>query len=425
MSVLLLLATVAPSFAADPELVVVGAHLPGLLGDAPYDAADVLANAVDATNRAQAVVPVDVSRRIAGREALIIDTYALGPGRERLKEGTVLYERAQPDQAIPVLTDSVRLLEAGLAVSTDAGDLHQALMTLGLAQVGMGDEASARANFRRAAVLDPARQLDTVRYSPDVVEIYEAIRAEIATETPSRVEVSASADAEVWVDGRALGATPVRWFDLPAGRHFLLVRGPGGAHHYEVLTLGPGESRTVDALLEARGLGVGAPDAAGRARQSRDLYRAVGAHTGDSLVLLAGETAPGQVGVQIYAPQSSSFSRPVTGEAGSDPVGALADLIPTVVGYIGDNGDLRPDRVSPTAIALDVGANDLLAGLLFEPPDLGGVVDERRGVPWFVWAGLGAVVAGGGAAAAVVVLNQPGEEVPANQNGTIQFGPVP
>lgn len=414
------------AWAASPEIVVVGMHVPGLIGQAPMEAADRLAKAVDETGKADGLAPAEVSKLIAGRESLILDTYALGPGRERLKEGTVLYERAQPDQAIPVLSDAVRLLENGLAVSTDSRDLLDALMTLGLAQVGMGEDEPSRQTFLRAVLLDPSRQLDTVRYSPDVVDVYESVRKEVNAETPGRLNLTASMDANVWIDGRAIGATPQRGLEVAPGEHYILVRAQNGASQYSAVEVRSGETKDIDALLQVRSIGTVAADAAGRSKQTRELYKGVGAYVGDAVVLLAGVTPDGKVGVQLYSPQSGNFSRALTAEAGSDPVGATLDLVPTVVGYLGENGDIRTDRVSPQVLSLDLGANEVLAGMLYDPPKATAVAtDDRKGAPWYLWAGVGALVAGGGAATAVVLLNQPDDQTPANQNGTIQFGPLP
>src|SRR5262249_3971886 len=94
------------SFAAStalPEIAVVGLHVPGRMGDQSSEDAKRLAKALDDTGKVDGLTPAEMGKRLAGRESLIVDNYALGPGRERLKEGSVLYDRALPDQAIPVL----------------------------------------------------------------------------------------------------------------------------------------------------------------------------------------------------------------------------------------------------------------------------------------------------------------------------------
>lgn len=415
------------ALAAAPEVVVVGLHVPGRDGDAAVEDAARLAEALEATGKVDALSPAEAGARIAGRETLILDAYALGPGRERLREGRVLYDRAQPDQAIPVLEQAADLLAAGLAVSTDARDLHEALTLLAMAHVGMGNETQAKAAFRRSATLDPSRQLDAVNFPPRVIELFDATRAELTKASPAHVEVRGAEGAIVWVDGRRVGTAPLADVPVVAGEHYVLVRDAEGRSHFATVAVDAGGRATVDASGLARTLGEPAGDAAGKSRQVRELYRSVGTHTDRAVVLLGGVTSNGQVAAQLYSPASGHFSRAMTGDAGGDPAGAIADLAPALVGYLTEQGEVRPDRVSTQVVALDVSTNDVLAGMLLNPqaakPQ---VVEVTRGPKWWVWAGIGALAAGGGAAAVVALT---GDDEPSGtqvkDDGTIVFGPVP
>lgn len=427
MSTLLLLAGLGSiAYAADGvEVLVVGVHVPGLSDAAGPDAADQLAAALDATGKVDALPPIEVSRRIAGREPLILDTYALGAGRDRLRKGRLLYEGAQPDQAIPELEEAVKALTGGLGVSTDVRDVHEGLMLLGMSYVGMGNEEAARRAFRRSVVLDPARELNEVNYPPDVVALFDEARKEAQAETPAEISVTASAEAQVYVDGRNLGTTPQINLRLPPGEHFVLVRDPTGRSVFQSFTVAPGETRKVDAVLDRVSLGEAAVDPAGRSRQTRDLYKAVGQYVGTTAVVLAGTTGKDQVAVQLYSPASGNFSRALTGEAGSDPVSAIVELAPALASYLGETGDIRADRVGSQILSLDVGANPVLAGLLLDPPKPEALVAAApRGPRWYVWAGAGVLVAGGGATAAALLLTQTPDTPDPNQ-GTIEFGPIP
>jgi tetratricopeptide (TPR) repeat protein len=414
---------VNPALAAAPRAYVVGLHVPGLMGEAPSEAADALTKALDDTGKVDALGPSETSKVISGREALILDGYALGPGQARLQEGRILYDRAQPDQAIEVLEDAADQLAAGLSVSTDVRSLHEALMLLGVSYVGLGDEDSARVAFRRSAILDPSRELDAVNYPPSVVSLFNDVRASVAREASGRISVSASMDAEVFVDGKSRGAVSDTPIVLVPGTHYVLVRAANGASQFESVVLKPGGSAKVDALLEQRTVGVAAEEASGRVRQTRDLYKAVGQYATGGLVVFGGVTAKGDVALQLYSPASGNFSKILTADAGDDPVGAILDLAPALVAYVSDNGDVRSDRVGGTVCALDVGSNDVLAGLLYDPPKASVAQDSARGGPkWYVWAGIGAAVVGGGAAATAVALSS-GED-PGPQ-GTVSFGPIP
>lgn len=424
------------AYAGTPELVVVGVHVPGLLGTAPMDAATRLTDALDGTGKVDAVDPIAVSKRISGRESLILEAFALGPGRERLKEAHILYDRAQVDQAVPALDDAVSLLGQGLAYTADARDLGEALVLLGMADVGMGDEAAAKGAFRKAATLDVRRELDPVNFPPRVIEMYDAVRASVAKQSPATLTVTASMDATVYVDGRTIGPMPTGDVPLVPGEHYLLVRAKSGASKFETLTVTPGQRVTRDVLLEQRGIGVAAMDLSGRGRQVRELYKALGEHVNNAPVVLAGATTPGQVAVQLYSPASGNFSRALTGEAGDDPVSAICDLAPALVGYLNESGDIRADRVSPQVIPLDISQNDVLAALLYDPPKAPVAVATTapaKGPPWWLWAGVGAVVvAGGGVTAAVLVASAAdggnsgdtgGNDDP--DQGSVEFGPIP
>lgn len=422
-----MLALIAPllvhaALAAEPRVYVVGLHLPDAVGNAPADAAEDLTRALDGTGKVDALAPAETSRVIAGREPLILDAYALGPGQARLAEGKVLYDRAQPDQAIQTLEDAADQLAAGLAVSTDVRALHEALMLLGVSYVGLGDEDAARVAFRRSAILDPSRELDAVNYSPSVVELFDDVRASVTRDAPGRLSVTASLDAEVYVDGKDRGPVSDAPLTLVPGTHYVLVRAPSGASHFETVVLKPGGTASIDAMLSQRTVGIAETSNAGRVRQTRELYKAVGQYAPGGLVVFGGVTSNGQVALQLYSPASGNFSKILTADAGDDAAGAVTDLVPALVGYIGDNGDIRTDRVSAQVCALDVGANDVLAGLLYDPPKAAGPTAERRGPKWYVWAGLGAVVAGGGAAATAVALTSGDSGGP---EGTVTFGPIP
>jgi len=421
-----LLASVASSsaaLAAGPELVVVGLHVPGLTGAAADAAATRLTEAFDATGKVDALAPAEVRSRLAGREDLILDSFALGPGRDALREGKILYDRAQPDQAIPVLEQATRQLASGLATSTDVRDLHDALTLLGLANAGLGNEAAARQAFRRSVALNPARQLDAVNYPPQIVALYAEVRSQAAAEPPATLSVRAPAGATLWVDG--LQATAG---DLPMvpGEHHVLLRGADGTAAFETVTLAAGEKRTFAPTLSARAIGRPAGDNAGRTRQTRDLYRSIGQYTDRDLVLVVG-TSGTQVALQVYAPASGNFSKALVSEANNDPIGALVALVPAAAGFLTESGDIRSDRVSPQILPFDISSNAVLTSLLLEPATPGSSPSttaraDRKGAPWYLWAGLGALVAGGGATAAVLLTADGGDT---GGNGTITFGPIP
>jgi hypothetical protein len=294
-----------------------------------------------------------------------------------------------------------------------------------MAHLGMGKEDPARKAFARAATLDPTLKLDSVRYPPDAIALYEGERSALAGAKPARVQVDSSTTGEAWVDGRRVGPVPAQ-LELVPGKHHILVRGEKGAWAFARITVKAGESRTLDLMLEQRSVGDVASDPAGRSRQVRDLYRGLGTFTERAPIVLAGVTREGEVAVQLHDPVTGSFSKPLVGRAGDDPVASIVALAPKLVQDL-ESGRLRADRVGTQVLALDLSSNDTLAGMLLDPPKAEyaeRVVVERRGMAWYGWAGIGVVAAGGGAAAAWY-FTQGEAATPVEPTGTVVFGPVP
>ncbi|MSQ01389.1 MAG: PEGA domain-containing protein [Myxococcales bacterium] len=415
----------------EPDVLVVGVHLPGLVAEAALAAAAQLEATLDERAPVDAFSPRQVGKRIRGREAIILETFALGPGRERLKEARLLYDRAQVEEAQAIAEDAVSLLQKGMAVSTTTRDLLDAQVLLGMIRIALGDEKGATSAFRKAAALDLDRELDAVNHPPRVIELYDAARGDLSRREVATVSVLTSVGATVFVDGEDLGTAPLTDIRLVPGEHFFLVRAAGGASSFQALTVTPGEERILDIALQSQGLGVAASDNPGRSRQVKDLYRALGEYGDGVAVLMAGQIPGGLVGVQLYAPRSGNFSRVLTTDPGDDPMGAITDLLPTVATYLAANGDIRADRVGAQVLALDIGDNRVLAGLLFDPQPIDEAVaapiTTKKGVPWWVWAGTGAVVAGAGATVAAVLLQPTDDPGPAEDpdQGTIVLGPMP
>lgn len=412
------------ALAATPEVAVVGLHVDATNPTEADRAADALGEALSATGKVKALSPDTVGRRIAGTEPYILSAFALGGARDRMKEAQLLYDRAELDQVVPVLEDAVGRFTAGLGYTADNRELRDALVLQGMALLGMGSEDSAKEAFRRAVTLDPSAELDPVNHSPTVVEVYEAVRQDVRSQPPALLAVNASVPATVFVDGEEIGEAPQRDIRLPPGEHYLLVRSKDGGSSFSIFNAEPDEKIDRNVLVERRGLGDPATDASGRSRQTRDIYKALGEYSKGALLVLGGSTPTG-VAIQLYSPTSGNFSRALTAEPGDDPVAALCDLAPALVAYIGENGDIRADKVSPQVVALDIGSNDTLARLIFEekePEKVYVARPEKAGVPWWVWAGGGAVVAGGGVALALVLATP---EAPDPNQGTVTFGPVP
>ncbi len=392
-----------------PEVALVGLHVEGIPSTEAEQALEVLAESLESTGRVRVLGPDEVARRIDGRERIIVSDAFLGPARDLLDEGRVLYERADPDQAIPVLEEAVQAFNASMAYTTENRSLIEALLLLGFAHIVMGEEDTARRAFGRVVQLDPHRELDEINYAPRIVNFYTDVREQVLARGFGSIEVLTQLPgAEVWVDGRRTGVTPMVVDGLPAGRHFLAVIGTGGYRSFGVVEIEPGERGVARVGLDDRAVAQPEKSDHGRRRQTELLYCSLADHLQADAVLLGGIDETGELGLQLYATHTGSFSKVLRTDPSGDAYGSAADLAPAMAAYLSDTGDLRPDRVSPSILALDVSANDLLADLLLNPQPKWEVVHESGKNRWYLWAGAG-VLAAGGATAATLALTAGGE----------------
>ena len=405
------------------EVAVVGLHISGQDDDGALTSADAVTEALEKTGSIDVVSPGEVRGLLAGRESLVVEGIFLGPGRRNLDEGRVLYERADFENAIPVLTDAANELQDGLAGATDSKDLIDALLLLGLAQASIGEQDAARAAFKRVAVLDPARELDAVNYPPKFVAMFSEVRDAVRALPPGKLQVQApSSKATVYVDGLRQGEAPVTLPNLPPGTHYVLVIGEGGRRSFENIDLAPDEKRQYVAPLDTRALADTGDSDGVRSRQIRQLYASLGSYMTTTLVVIGGEQVDGSVAIQLYEPRTGNFSQILTSPAGADPVSAMCDLVPSLANYVTEDGTLRSDRVSPQTAALDIRTNAVLSSILLDPVPIVETITVTRGPPWYVWTGIAAVAAGGAAGAVLLLVpDDPGttDPPPDPDQGTI------
>ena len=122
-----------------PEVAVVGVHVQGLDEAGGEEASARIGEALERTQMMTYVEPQFASAKLKGREVLVLEDFALKAGRDLLEEGRVLYQNAEPDQAIPMLEMATEELEAGIAATGNTDFLIDTWLTLGLAYTGMGD----------------------------------------------------------------------------------------------------------------------------------------------------------------------------------------------------------------------------------------------------------------------------------------------
>lgn len=417
VALILALNTLEPAMAALPEVAVVGLHVPNATPEEVAREVQILTDALADSGRVTPVPPDQLARRINGKEVLILDGAFLGSGEKKLDEGRVLYERAASDQAIPVLEKAVEYLNEGMLGGRSVRPLVDALLLLGLARLAEGEEDKAREAFTEVVILDPGLELDTVRYSPSTVEFYQGVRDGVLAQGVGKLEVDSEfTGAEVLVDGRRVGVTPVLVTDLPVGDHFVQVLGEQGRRDFAVIPIKANTRARFTTSMETRSLADPADNPKERSRQVRDFYKSLGTYAQTDLLLLGGQVSEGYA-FQLYATRSGSFSKIFTAASSDD----IASTVQDMLAVVNTAGDLRADRIVLDVAPLDIGANPVVADMLLNPKEEVKVEirTEQAESRWYLWAG-GAVLAAGGTTGLVLALTMKSPD-----QGIIVFGPLP
>lgn len=416
---MLLLSTVA--FAAKlPEVAVIGVHVEGLDEEGGEAASQSIGEAVERTGVMTFVEPQFASAKLKGREDLVLRDMALGEALAGLEEGRVLYGRAEPDAAIPLLEAAIEDLEAGIRSTGSTSDLLDAYLLLALAQTAMGENDAALSAYRSVVVLDPTLELDPISYPPDIIDSYTSVHDAVLAEGTGSLRVTSRAEGvDVLVDGRSFGVAPVTIEALPAGTHHVYARTDDGLRAYVSVDIDSGENETVALEMDNRMLAPAATSASEKKAQTEGLYAALGAYSQTPLVLLAGESGDDQVSIALYSSRSGNFSQALAAPAGDDPVRSIVDLVPALGSYVTETGDIRPDRVAVTVPALDLADNAVLTQVLLDPNEEVQVQYIESGPKWYVWAAMGGVAAAGaGVGVWAVFLREDGGTTPTD-DGTI------
>lgn len=124
------------------------------------------------------------------RDRLLERVY-LSPVTRAFDEGRVLYEKAQPDQAIEALERAQAALLESDEFLRDARLRVDVPLYLGLSWFALGEGARAEPAFAEVVRADPARVLDSLDYPPNIVETFDRVRGELLAEELGSIAIEA------------------------------------------------------------------------------------------------------------------------------------------------------------------------------------------------------------------------------------------
>jgi PEGA domain len=266
------LVLVSPAAGAAPKRVGFA-----VLVEADADAAPRSARAVDAVRaglagRGLAPVPAGALRAALEEPMAPGDpaAAALAGARERLDSARQAYTEFEYDRALAELDAIDRLLLDREPAPPLVALLVERHLLAGLVHEGRRRPADARRSFRMVHHLDPERRsLDPGEYRPQTVALYE--KAVTSDDRASVRVVTQPAGARIWLDGRALGETPLDLERMSAGAHWVVAVAPGHRPRGATVDLDPDAraSTPLSLALEKR-------PAAERAAEQRRALMAAG-----------------------------------------------------------------------------------------------------------------------------------------------------
>jgi len=349
----------------------------------------------------------------------------------RVSEGKQAYQQLQVDKALKKMSAALRdehFCGPEIRDASIFSDLH---VFAGLAYLAQGKPDKAAGEFRQAVSHDPGLVLSQKRFPPDVVNTFNQAKRQLLSSQPTQVSVvSRPAGADVYVDGRSQGTTPVA-VPLYPGRHFVRVEMEG----YSPWTLSlPNDfpPREIKALLVPLWTGGPPEELLAKAIAVEDFdepelaqLRLLAGFFRANALVLASLSQDGQsthLGIRLFVLEPEVATRARLFNLGSDP-GGFDQKVRGVVSTLKDLKRIRGLKVAAGNDPFGVGDPDKDA---FQPDkgrdtDRDRERDRDRPPPrvrgsktawyesWWFWTIVGGVVVAGGVTGLTIWLMQPEE----------------
>lgn len=152
----------------------------------------------------------------------------IAKARALADEGRAHFERQEPADAEARFRAAADLLEEDPCALESPDDLVEDYLFLARIFFATDRAALVREVVRRIVQLSPDLVLAPSRYSPQLIRAFDAVRAEILVGALGTLHVDVSPNpAQVVLDGRPRGASPLDVVNLPPGIHRLCVKRDG------------------------------------------------------------------------------------------------------------------------------------------------------------------------------------------------------
>ena len=174
----------------------------------------------------------------------------LKQGDTLFEEGKTLYDNLDPEAAAKKFTDAAAFYRRN-AADTAPERLGRVYIFLGASRLLNGDNTGAQESFTQAVLAAPGLQPDAKLFGQDVQELFASARQALAKKARGSLTIdSLPGGAQVRVQGRVLGTTPVKDVELAPGPHQVVLTLPGYVPHGTFHEVPAGDSTELRPSLE-------------------------------------------------------------------------------------------------------------------------------------------------------------------------------
>ncbi|MBI5497354.1 MAG: PEGA domain-containing protein [Deltaproteobacteria bacterium] len=296
--------------------------------------------------------------------------------------GAKQVQKQKFDPAIKTLTESLKQFEAGGAALTDVSPVVQTHINVAVAMWKRGMEDDAQLHLAAAARLDPDFKLDPKEYWPLFLRVYDQQWRRTLRQPRGKVRVEATVPgAEVFWNGKSVGAAPTMLTNAVPGAHYLRVVKEGAGVFAAVVDVKPEGTVEITADLGGGrsgggGLGPVANAVAGNLvdeaafRAARELGKSQGA-----AFVLFGGVQKKETGITVATfmvnVEDGKVGRLVDLELDLDLLSASVEafkLVEEVGQRIKDFGEPLPAGASPVVRGVEAGEEKGITEIDIGPP---------------------------------------------------------
>lgn len=198
--------------------------------------------------------PAETEALLSGRVISAEKRKQLKVSEDLLVEGKHLFSYVEFDESLKSLRKAQEVFESNFAVLENIGSLSETYFYLGANYMAKGLVEEAMEEFRKAARLNPERELVKGSFFQDAINAFEKAKEEVLSSPQATLTVRSSPSlSEVYLDSRKVGVAPLTVKEVPPGRHQLRLEKEGYQADFREIEVAPGETRDFEIALRGAG----------------------------------------------------------------------------------------------------------------------------------------------------------------------------